>query len=124
VVREWLAVAVGGMLGSLARHALSNWTRGFHPSLVPLATLAVNVIGCFAIGWLFRWSLDRQLINQWWEVGVRVGVLGGLTTFSTFGLETINAWHQRPALAVAMVAGHVCLGLFAVVLGMAVATWR
>lgn len=124
MVREWLAVAIGGLLGSLARHALSSWTRGFHPSLVPLATLGVNVIGCFAIGWLFRWSLDRQLLDQWWEVGLRVGVLGGLTTFSTFGLETINAWQDRPALAVSIVAAHVGLGLLAVGLGMSVAAPR
>jgi fluoride exporter len=124
VVREWLAVAIGGMLGSLLRYALSAWMRGVNPNLVPWSTLAVNVVGCFAIGWLFRWSLDRHLLNQWWEVGLRAGLLGGLTTFSAFGLETVVAWQQRPTLALAIVVAHVGLGLLAVVLGMALAGSR
>ncbi len=121
MVREWLAVAIGGMLGTLVRHALGTWTRGLNPVYLPLATLAVNVVGCLAIGWLYRWSMDRQLINAWWEVGIRVGILGGLTTFSSFGLEVINAWHQRPAIALAILGSHLVLGLAAVWCGMQLA---
>ena len=123
VIREWLAVALGGMIGTLARHALNSLVRSWHPSWLPLSTLAVNVVGCFAIGWLFRWTSDRELINQWWEVALRVGVLGGLTTFSSFALEVVNAGHHRPSLAIAIVLGHLVLGLLCVIAGMNLATW-
>lgn len=121
MIKEWIAVALGGMVGTLARHALASLVRGWQPHWLPLATLAVNVVGCFAIGWLFRWSWDRELTNQWWEVAIRVGILGGLTTFSSFGLEVVNAWHERPALAMAIMAAHLGLGLLAVAGGMLLA---
>lgn len=122
MIKEWLAVALGGMVGTIARHALGTLVRSWQPHWLPVATLAVNVVGCFAIGWLFRWSWDRELTNQWWEVGIRVGVLGGLTTFSSFGLEVVNAWHHRPALALAILGAHLGLGLAAVLGGMYLAT--
>ena len=122
MIREWLAVALGGMLGTLLRHALNTWVRNWQPHWLPLSTLAVNVIGCLAIGWLYRWTSDRELINQWWEVALRVGLLGGLTTFSSFALEVINAWHHRPAIACVIVAAHLGIGLLCVVLGMHAAT--
>jgi fluoride exporter len=121
VLREWLAVALGGMIGTLARHALNTVVRNWNPSWLPLATLIVNVVGCLAIGWLFRWTLDRQLTNQWWEVAIRVGILGGLTTFSSFALEVVQAWQERPAIALAIVTAHLALGIVCVLVGMNIA---
>ncbi len=46
MIKECLAVAVGGMLGTLVRYALGHWTRGFGSQWLPLSTLAVNVVGC------------------------------------------------------------------------------
>ena len=123
MIREWMAVALGGMFGTLARHALNTLVRHWHPAWLPLSTLIVNVVGCFVIGWLYRWSSDRELTNQWWEVALRVGVIGGLTTFSSFALEVVNAWDQRPALACAIVLAHVSIGLVCVMLGMQAAIW-
>jgi len=123
VIREWIAVALGGMIGTLVRHMLNTSIRSFSPQWLPVSTLLVNVVGCFAIGWLFRWALDRQLSHAWWEVGLRVGVLGGLTTFSAFAIEVFIAWQTRPLLGLAIVAGHLGLGLAAVALGISAATW-
>ena len=123
MIKEWLAVALGGMLGTLCRHALGTAVRAVHPAWLPFATLTVNVVGCFAIGWLVHWTTQRQWTNQWWEVGLRVGVLGGLTTFSSFALEAIHAWHHRPWLGFSIVVAHVTLGLVCVLAGMSVANW-
>ena len=118
VMREWIAIALGGMIGTLVRHAFNLMARAWNPAFVPLATLAVNLIGCLAIGILVRWSHDRAVHGQWWEMAIRVGVLGGLTTFSTFALDVIVAWQSRPALAAALAAAHVTFGIAAVWLGM------
>lgn len=81
--RDIALVAVGGALGSVGRFALSSWlpTREF-----PWATLLVNIVGCFALGAL--------LLPSGMEHGARlfvaVGVLGGFTTLSTFGAETVD----------------------------------
>lgn len=123
MIREWIAVALGGMIGTLLRHGLNSTIRAVSPQWLPLSTLLVNIVGCFAIGWLFRWALDRQVTNSWWEVGLRVGILGGLTTFSSFALEVVSAWHVRPLVGLAIVAGHFGLGLVAVALGIGLANW-
>lgn len=118
MLREWIAIALGGLVGTLVRHWVSSLTRAWNPAYGPLATLLVNLAGCMAIGMLFRWCADRQYSGQWWELGLRVGVLGGLTTFSSFALETVIAWQNQPWMAVALVAAHVVLGTACVLLGM------
>ncbi len=94
--KEWVAVAIGGMLGTLVRHAVGHWTRGFGSQWLPLATLGVNIVGCLAIGLLFRWTIERDLHGTWWDVAIRVGFLGGLTTFSTFGLDVLQPGKTHP----------------------------
>ncbi len=121
MMKEWLAVAVGGMLGTLVRYALGLWTRGFGPQWLPLATLGVNVVGCFIIGALFQWTIRRELHGTWWDVALRVGFLGGLTTFSSFGLDVLTAWQTRPWIAAGLIGAHLVLGLGAVAVGMQLA---
>lgn len=78
------AVAVGGMLGAMLRYGLSL----FIPSLgnFPLSTFLINVVGCFTMGYLVA-SFDRNLGSETWRLFLCTGLLGGFTTFSTFGLE-------------------------------------
>ena len=117
--REWIAVAAGGMVGSVARHGL-NWIfYQLGPGWLPLATLTANCAGCFVIGWLFQWSSNYQTSDYWWVIGLRVAILGGLTTFSTFLLEVVRACQvERTGLAVTLVIAHLVLGLTAVAVGM------
>jgi CrcB protein len=111
-----LAVALGGACGSVFRLGLylfcEKWSRlGF-----PLGTLCANAIGCFLAGLLLGAGLTEG--SPAVRFGLGVGFLGGLTTFSTFSMETVhhlreNAW----AIAFGNVAANVILGLALVFLG-------
>ena len=87
----WLAVAVGGALGSVARHGVNHLVNVYSPSMrFPAGTVIVNLVGCFVIGLLAGLlAADRIAFRFYWREFVFVGVLGGFTTFSTFGLDTL-----------------------------------
>jgi CrcB protein len=106
-----LVVAVGGALGSLARYAVARGVPP-EPNEIPLATLAVNVVGSLLLGVLVGgWPRTR-----WLRPFVGTGVLGGFTTFSAFALETDRLLEGRPALALTYVVMSLvlCLGAAAV----------
>jgi CrcB protein len=83
-------VAAGGALGTLARFGVSQWVNGHWPQQSHLATLLVNLLGCLLIGYLYGLFLSRPDIPLEVRAGLTVGVLGGLTTFSTFSLDTLR----------------------------------
>ncbi|HVG55102.1 MAG TPA: CrcB family protein [Vicinamibacterales bacterium] len=119
----WLAIAAGGALGSVARHGVNVLVHGRWPLLrFPLATLIVNVLGCLVIGVLAGLVMsDRITLRFYWREFLFVGILGGFTTFSTFGLDTITlARAHSSSAAVWNVVAQVALGLLAVRLGMLV----
>ena len=86
----WVAVGIGGALGSMARHAVNHLVHGHGlVTRFPLATVIVNVLGCLVIGLLSGFiASDRLALRLYWREFVFVGLLGGFTTFSTFGLDT------------------------------------
>ena len=86
----WLGVAVGGLLGTLARYALGGWVQHASGGTFPWGTLIVNVAGCAAIGVLAAYSDRGGMLSPAWRMALQVGVLGGFTTFSGFGLETFR----------------------------------
>lgn len=85
-----MAVAAGGAFGSVLRYLLSLAVHGVLGRGFPWGTLAVNVLGCFAMGVLFVLFLDRFENNTVMRAGILIGVLGGFTTFSSFSIETFN----------------------------------
>ena len=82
-----LAVMIGGALGSAIRYGLSVAMNPGPGEGMPWGTLAANVVGCLAIGWLSGQLADSPEAVR---LGVLVGVLGGFTTFSSFGLEAVR----------------------------------
>ena len=87
-MNKWLLIAAGGALGSLLRYALQGWVQRLAGGSFPAGTLAVNLIGCLLIGFLAAAFTGPLLIREEYRIGLTVGILGGFTTFSTFGLET------------------------------------
>lgn len=122
-MNTWLAVGVGGALGSMARHGVNHLVQTRWPfARFPASTVIVNAIGCFAIGVLAGLLVSQRLtLRYYWREFLFVGVLGGFTTFSTFGLDTfLLARTHSGRLAAINVALHVAGGLTAVVAGYAV----
>jgi CrcB protein len=85
----YVAIAIGGTLGCWARYAQTNLVQAVFGRDFPLATLNINVIGSFLMGFLFIVTLERLMIPPSVRGGVLTGVLGGYTTFSTFEMETL-----------------------------------
>lgn len=89
-MNQVLAIAFGGALGSVARYWMSSAVYAWLGRGFPYGTLAVNVLGCLLMGFLFVMFLERWSIDGAWRAGVLIGVLGGFTTFSSFSIETFN----------------------------------
>jgi fluoride exporter len=115
-----LLIALGGAAGTLARYGTS--TLLMRPSEraggFPLGTLAVNLIGCFVIGYLNGMFLERLIVRPEIRAMLLVGFLGGYTTFSTFGWETAGFLRegQYARAAVNLLVSNV-IGVALVVLG-------
>jgi CrcB protein len=111
-----LLVGLGGFVGSILRYSLGEL---LHSSLrVPAGTLAVNVIGCLLIGVVGGWYENHSFPGHSARLFIMVGLLGGFTTFSAFGYETmLLARNRELALAMANILLQVALGLSAVWIG-------
>lgn len=116
MLTNFIMVALGGALGSALRYAtVLGAARVFGPGL-PLGTLAVNVVGSFAIGVVALWLVGPRV---WAHPLLVAGFLGGFTTFSAFSLETYRLWESgQPGLAVSYVLGSVVLSLAALLAGL------
>lgn len=112
-------VGAGGFIGAVCRYFLSGLVqRGAGVMGFPYGTLAVNMIGCLAIGIVVGLIDTRQALHPEFRVFLLVGVLGGFTTYSTFGLETFALLKEANLLRAATnVTVHVVLGLALVWLG-------
>ncbi len=120
-----LFVALGGALGSVFRYLLGTWTQTMSKSIdFPYGTLTVNLIGCFVIGFLAQLAEARGAFTSDSRAFVFIGILGGFTTFSSFGNDTINLLRDGEAFnALANVGANVIFGLILVWLGRTVAYW-
>ena len=120
---RFLLIGLGGAAGSVLRYWLTGLVQsGAGGTAFPLGTLAVNVVGCFAVGLLAELAGSRAFFDPGMRGLLIVGLIGGFTTFSTFAYETLRA---TPLVAVANVLLSVCLGLSAVWAGgrLAQALW-
>ncbi len=109
-----IAVALGGMVGTLLRFFTSNWVSANWPQHFYGATLAVNIVGCLLIGYLYGLFLLRPEVPLELRAGLMVGFLGGLTTFSSFSLDTLRLLESGQApLAIGYATVSVLGGLLA-----------
>ena len=107
---------LGGFIGSSLRYGMTGFVQNLSRSIdFPYGTLAVNLIGCFLIGFLSQLAESRGVFTADTRTFAFIGILGGFTTFSAFGNETMNLWRDgENTLALANVAAHLILGLGAV----------
>lgn len=118
---RWFWIFLGGGLGSVLRASLSLWVLGRTGDVFPWGTLAVNAFGCGLIGAVAGW-IEIRSPHGHATAFLIPGLLGGFTTFSTFGLETWELLEAGRWLAAATnAAGSLALGLLAVALGLAAA---
>ena len=84
-----LLVALGGLVGSVARYWLSGVVQQASGGEFPLGTLAVNVLGSFVVGLVMALSLERGVVPPNARILLATGLCGGFTTMSTFSYETM-----------------------------------
>lgn len=113
-----LLVGTGGAIGALMRYAVSVAAYRLLSPAFPWGTLIVNVLGCFVIGvvWALLGGSSSAPSSRMF---ILTGILGAFTTFSTFGIETINLFRNGEiSLAIVNVVASNVGGLLAVVLGL------
>jgi CrcB protein len=119
---RWLAIFVGGGFGALLRYELGGAVQRSAGAFFPWGTLFVNASGCLAIGFLATLLEERSLLGPSWRLFLLIGVLGGYTTFSSFGLETWRLVESGDWLrAAGNAGGSVAISLVAVAGGVALA---
>jgi CrcB protein len=117
---QLLAVGLGGFFGAIARYSISGLVQRRFPGFTPAGTLVVNVVGCLLIGVFMELLIERKLgvQKELLRSLMVTGFLGSLTTFSTFGYETVELIREdefRPAFF--NMLGNVVLGFSAVWIG-------
>lgn len=118
---RYLLVAAGSALGGMGRYFLTGVVQRATDAAFPLGTLVVNVVGCAVIGAFMAWFEARASVSPEVRVFFVVGVLGGFTTFSSFGYESVALLRGgEAAWSLWNVAAQLGFGLGAVAIGRAV----
>ncbi|WNW09698.1 fluoride efflux transporter CrcB [Pseudomonas sp. DTU_2021_1001937_2_SI_NGA_ILE_001] len=116
MIQTILAVSIAGIAGTLLRFATGNWVNVRWPQHFYTATLAVNIVGCLIIGVLYGLFLIRPEVPVEVRAGLIVGFVGGLTTFSSFSLDTLRLLESGQ---VPLALGYAGISVF----GGLLATW-
>lgn len=122
MISRLFAVAAGGSLGALARYGVSLLVARFWIHEFPLATLLINVSGCFILGLFSTLATERLSVDPFWRLFVATGFVGAYTTFSTFEYETQRLTESGTLVWAAInVVTSVVAGFVAVRLGLTLA---
>ena len=89
-----LSIGIGGFIGAILRFSISGWVTKLTTSSFPFGTLSVNILGSFLIGFLFLYFQQVNL-SVYQKSLLITGLLGALTTFSTFSLDTVLLMQQE-----------------------------
>ena len=118
VMTVWLAVAVGGAIGSMLRYGIGQLTTNVLGTTPVLATFTVNVSGSFLLGIFYTLCNDRLVTSIELRVLIGVGLIGGYTTFSTFSFETIRLIESGESIkAITNILTNLLFGIGAAYLG-------
>jgi CrcB protein len=118
LVKALLLVGIGGCTGAILRYGTSTWLQRHSSNGFPLATVAINLVGCLIIGALMALVQSRQGLSTDLRLLLVVGLLGSFTTFSTFGHETLTLLQsEQHGLALLNVLISVVVGVLAVWIG-------
>ena len=93
-MEKWFLIAVGGAFGSVCRYGLSGLVSRTANSTFPWGTITVNILGCLLMGVLFRGFVHFSALREEYRVAILVGVLGGFTTFSSFGIDAFRLFND------------------------------
>jgi CrcB protein len=117
-----LLIGLAGFVGTLARYWLSGWAARRFGETFPAGTLIVNLLGCFLAGLMAYLMFERFVISPTARTVLLIGLLGGFTTFSSFGLQSFNLVRDgEVGLALANILVSNTGGIFMVWLGYSVA---
>ncbi|MCR6516077.1 MAG: fluoride efflux transporter CrcB [Clostridium sp.] len=117
-----LLVGVGGFIGASLRYLISINAARIFGAEFPYGTLIANILGAIVIGFVMRLSLDTTLISGNTKLFLTTGMMGGLTTFSTFSYETVSMISEgNLSFGFLNLGLNVILSFLGVVLGMAIA---
>jgi len=117
-VRILLLIAFGAT-GTLARYGLDGWIQYRVGARFPAGTLAINLLGCLLLGVIGEFSLNHISVPPDWRIGLTIGLMGGFTTFSTFGWDTVRMLNDGEWIkAVVYVGASVLGGIVCMIAGM------
>ena len=115
-------IAIFGAVGTLARYGLQGLVQMRIASTFPYGTLLINLTGCFFLGLIGQFTLNRLVISPDWRVAIAVGFFGGYTTFSSLGWETAKMLEDGEWMrATTYVGASVIAGLLLSVAGIRLA---
>ena len=121
-MKVMLFVAVGGALGALARYGVGLAAAGAWGERFPWGTLVVNLAGCLALGVIIEAQAHTRGMSDEMRLMLTTGFLGALTTFSTFGVETVQLVEREGVgLALGNIGANVLVGLAAAWIGVVLA---
>lgn len=118
-----MMIAAGGAMGAVARFALSGWVHSLFDSSFPVGTMAVNVLGSFALGFSL-YLFENLAMTAEVRSLVTIGFLGAFTTFSTFSYEALSLLEGGEwARAGLYMGGSLLMGLVGVLAGLALGSF-
>jgi len=122
MIKQLIAVAIGGATGAMLRWLVASSVQRMTGSAFPWGTFAVNALGSLLLGFLFVWLLERSSASELVRLAVTVGFLGAFTTFSTYSFESIRLLQEGAfALAFANILGQVAVCLLLTWIGVQLA---
>lgn len=117
-----IVIGSGGFIGAVLRYGISGWAHRVWGSNLPYGTLLVNILGSFILGFFLFYSEGKTTLSPMWRSFLAIGMMGALTTFSTFSYETFMYLQENLYTQVFLNIGlNVFLTLLAVWAGMIMA---